>query len=132
MSGQTSGNCTYASAEAALLSFLAIRHMLNFFGDEPKNIQNFIDNQAWKDSFTFVRSSYDQWLSFDRTLVIEDFMIDIYDMMTNNAEWTKNKSGLKNLYTQLFNLVRQTAPIFNPQIAPDLNQRILEYGRYIC
>lgn len=58
MRGQGGGFCTYVSMETALFAFMALKHLLNFFGGKEAMPQECIDSSVWQQIFETLRAPF--------------------------------------------------------------------------
>lgn len=99
---QGAGNCTLVSMETALLSFMAIRQILNFLGEQTDITQCHLDEDAWMQIFQVVQQEYNAWWKFDRELVFEDMIEEIQEWIDGqNPSFSQH--ALYNSYQQLLN-----------------------------
>lgn len=99
---QKAGNCTLISMETALLSFMAIRQVLNLFGDQADITQCHIDEGVWAQIFQIVQKEYKEWWIFDRELVFKD-MIEEIQQWIDGKDISFSQNALYDSYQQLLN-----------------------------
>ncbi|WP_068468256.1 hypothetical protein [Candidatus Protochlamydia phocaeensis] len=78
---QETGNCTYVSMQTALFSLMTIKHLLNFFGNDPSCLREFIDEEVWQQSFTFINAYHRKWVRFDERMVTTNFLLETRSLL---------------------------------------------------
>lgn len=71
---QTTGNCTYVNMQVTLFSLMAIKHLLNNYGNDICCLQADRRAEIWRQAFKDTRPLFDAWVKFDQKMVLEDFV----------------------------------------------------------
>ena len=56
-------------------------------------MQKQIDKEVWEQTFQAVRPEHEQWIKFDEKLVVEDFLSEVEEWLSNPADFGKHPLG---------------------------------------
>ncbi len=89
---QIAGNCTYTSMQTALFALKGIAHVIKFFQGNKESLQNQIDKEVWRKFEQYV-PNMKQWIKFDKKLVVDDFLNEIEEWLSNPTEFGRHPLG---------------------------------------
>lgn len=86
---QQVGNCTYTSMGTLLFTFMVLRQLMNFYGEEGDAPHIYTDPSIWENAFATLEPIYKEWEAFDRELVFNETLEEI-------EEWASKKTSFSN------------------------------------
>lgn len=112
MTPQSVGNCTYTSMLCALYAFAVIRQIENFFPGDEEDSHLYTDPDIWHQAFEGFKPDYEEFLAFDKELILEDMMEEIKEWLDGSTPFGQHP--LKDVYRNFMDTWKRQSAIPYP------------------
>lgn len=105
---QNAGNCTYANAQMGMFIILALAKSqlhLTFAENDSMKLPVKLSVYDWKHIFEGVQPIYEDWLTFDRNYILQDFFLDVTDISSQKE--LENITLISELVRKIFFSVKE-------------------------
>lgn len=127
MKRMNAANCTHVNGKAGFLALMAIDNFeLNIDKTVLMNSEN--EKAAWNQAFANVKPHYKEWTKYDRSMVCDEFLIDIEELK-KIQEPNEPQKKLLGYYIDIFERLKIKMQASSHKFSAEIKEKVLNIGQ---